>query len=125
MSSETEGRYAGEFILAESPGTLSRDTVTVTVPASTTYTPGTVLGQIAATEAYAPYDDAASDGTETAVGILYGELENESALAADDMTGVIVNFGAEVRSDDLVWGAGVDEDAGLADLAARYIKARE
>lgn len=119
-----EGTYPGEFLVTESPGTISRDTVTVTVPADTTLESGAVLGQITASGKYVPFDDSASDGRETAAGILYAKLENDTE-AADDQAGVIVNFGAEVRSADLVWEEGVDENAGLADLAARFIKARD
>lgn len=120
----TESVRPGAFIHTESPGTISRDTVTVTVPAATTLAPGTVLGQLSADGKYVPYDDAESDGREAAAGILYGPLVNATA-APVDMTGVIVNWGAEVRADALVWGTGVDEDAGLAGLAALGIKARE
>jgi hypothetical protein len=119
----TEGKNTGEFILAEAPGTISRDTVTVTVPAATTLAPGTVLGQISSSGKYVPYDNAESDGRETAAGILYGELVNAGGAPADK-EGVIVDFCAEVRSADLEWEDGVDEDAGLAHLAALGIKAR-
>jgi hypothetical protein len=124
MSELTEGRHTGEFILSELPGTLSRDTVTVDVPASTTLAPSTVLGQIAASGHYAQYDDAASDGRESAAAVLVGELMNDG-LGAVEMEGVVIDFGAEVRSDDLIWADGVDEAGGLADLAALAIKARE
>jgi hypothetical protein len=119
----TEGQYAAEFILAECPGTISRDSVTVTVAAATTLAPGTVLGQISASGKYVPYDDAASDGRETAAGILYAEAANAAGAPADQ-DAVIVNFAAEVRADDLAWAEGVDEDAGTADLAALGIKVR-
>lgn len=118
-----EGRYTGEFLLSEAPGTLSRDAAVVTVPASTTLAPGTVLGKIAVSGKYAPYDDANSDGTEVAAAILVGEAAN-AALAPADLDAAIVNLNAEVRADDLVWGSGVDEDAGTADLLGIGIKAR-
>jgi hypothetical protein len=35
---------------------------------------GTVLGKITASGLYGPYDDAASDGRQTATGILFGSL---------------------------------------------------
>lgn len=124
MSTQNERTYPGEFIVTESPGTISRDTVTLTVPASTTFEPGTVLGQITANGKYVQFDSDASDGRETAAGVLYGEAVNEE-VSADDQAAVIINFGAEVRSGGLVWADGVDEDAGLADLAARFIKARD
>lgn len=118
-----EGKYPGEFIVQESPGTISRDEVTVTVPANTTLNPGAVLGQISASGKYVPFDDASSDGREDAAGILYSELVNDTGGAVDK-TGVIVNWSAEVRSADLEWEEGVDEDKGLADLAALGVKAR-
>lgn len=120
----TEPVRPGAFILTESPGTLSRDTVSVTVPAATTLAPGTVLGQLSGLGTYVPYDEAESDGREAAAGILYGPLANDTDGPVT-VTGVIVNWGAEVRADALIWGNGVDEAGGLADLAALGIKARE
>lgn len=35
---------------------------------------GTVLGKVTATGLYGPYDDAASDGTQTALGLLFGSI---------------------------------------------------
>lgn len=119
----SEGKYTAEFLVSEAPGTGSRDTVTVTVPAETTLVPGTVLGQVGATGKYAPYDDANSDGSEDAAGVLYGALAN-TTVAPVDMTGVVINWSAEVRAADLVFEDGVDEDAALAALAARGVKAR-
>ena len=61
---------------------------------STTLRKGLVLGKITASGKYAQYDDAAVDGTETAVGIL---LENVNLLdeggAAQDAAGVLVVHG--------------------------------
>jgi len=122
----TEGANTGEFILAESPGTISRDKVTVTVPASTTLPPGRVLAQLSADGKYVEYDNSGSDGSEQAAGVLYGELVNDTE-APVDKTGVVINWGAEVRSADLSWKSGLsgsDETAGKADLAARGVKAR-
>ena len=126
MSSVTEGRHAGDFLLSMANGKRSFDTVTVTVPGSTTWGPGKVLGQHAGTGKYLEYDNAGSDGTETASGILYSELANADVSAAD-FTGVIVNMDAEVRLADLTWASGAsqgDKDAGVADLKALGIKAR-
>lgn len=119
----TEGKHPAEFLISEAPGTQSRDTVTLTVPANTTYVPGQVLGQSSANDKYVPFDDAATDGTETAAGILYGKAVNDTE-APVDVDAVIVNLNAEVREADLVWAEGVDEDAGLADLRQLGIKAR-
>lgn len=124
MAALTEGQHTGEFILSEANGTRSRDNVTVDVPANTTYEAGTVLGQLSGTGHYVPYDDAYSDGRETAAGILYGAVTNDSLLAASHESGAIVNADAEVRAADLVWGTGVDETGGKADLLTLGIKAR-
>jgi hypothetical protein len=97
--------------------------VTVTVAGSTTLAPGTVLGKITSSGKYVVYDNSWSDGREVAAGILLAELENTSVSPAD-MTGVVIDAVAEVRSDDLTWGDDADATAGLADLAARFIKAR-
>lgn len=126
MSTKTEGRHDAEFLISEANGQLSRDAVTVTVPASTTLAPGTVLAQLSADGKYVEYDNAGTDGSEEAAAILYGELVNDDVAPAD-MAGVVINFSAEVRSADLTWKSGLnagDKTAGLADLKALGIKAR-
>lgn len=124
MSTLTEGRYAGEFLLSEAPGTLSRDAGTVDVPASTTLEPGTVLGLLSATGHWAPYDDANSDGSETAAGILCGPRLVNDEVTEVSLDAAIVTRLAEVRSADLVWSDGVDEAGGIVDLATLDIVAR-
>ena len=125
MTVLTEGQHTGEFILSEANGALSRDAVTVDVPAATLLEPGTVLGQVSATGHYAPYDSANSDGTEAAVAVLYSTLDNANGLATAEMAGVIVNALAEVREADLIFSEGVDEAGALVDLRAIGIKARD
>jgi hypothetical protein len=122
-----EGSHTGEFILSESPGTISRENVTVTVPASTTLAAGTVVAQLSATGKYVEYDNAGSDGSEEAAAVLYAELVN-ATLAPVDMDGVVVNWGAEIRKASLSWKSGLvdgDKTAAYADLAGRGVKARE
>lgn len=127
MSTKTETRHDAEFLVAEAPGTISRDTVTVTVPAATVLRAGHVLSQLSATGKYTEYDNSGSDGSETAAAILYGELDNSDGGAPVDFDAVVINFCAEVRAADLTWKSGLvtnDKTAGLADLAAQGIKAR-
>jgi hypothetical protein len=119
----TETAHTGGFMVAQAPGTISRDTVTVRVPASTTLQPGTVLGKVSASGKYVQFDDTLSDGGESAAGILYGAAVNDAETAAD-VEAAIVNYCAEVREADLIWADGADSDAGLADLRALGIKAR-
>lgn len=121
-----EGQHTGEFILSEANGNRSRDNVTVTVPSNTTLEPGHVLAKLSATGKYVEYDNSGSDGSEAAAGVLYGKLVNDTG-APVDMDGVVVNQDAEVRSDDLQWKSGLndnDKTAGKADLLALGIKAR-
>jgi len=61
---------------------------------TTTLRPGLVLGKITATGLYAQYDDGASDGTETAAGILVEEVNLLDANnTAQDTPGVILIHG--------------------------------
>ncbi len=127
MALKTEGIHPADFIATESPGYISRDTVVVTVPASTALSAGFVLAKLAATGRYVPYDNAGSDGSEVAAAILFAGLEN-SALAPADIKGVVLNFGCEVRKADLVWDSGVNDAgklAAYADLAVNGVKARD
>lgn len=126
MSTQTETQHTAEFIVSEAEGTRSRDQVTVTVPADTTWEAGLVLGKITATSKYVEYDNGNGDGTETAAAILYETLVNETA-APVDVLATVINADAEVREADLQWEAGQsgsDQTAGLADLLTKGIKAR-
>lgn len=124
MSTKTETVHDGEFLISEAPGTLSRDEVTVTVPASTTFKSGTVLSALASNNKHVLYDNAGTDGTESAAAILYNELVNATG-APVDMQATVINRFAEVRLADLTWDD-YDNDgaAGLVDLLALGIKAR-
>lgn len=68
------------------PGTTPSVTLDITKFTSGTHYPngyiksGTVLGKVTASGLYGPYDDAASDGRQTAVGILFS---SENVLNAD------------------------------------------
>lgn len=123
MSTKTEPNHPFEFIVSEAPGALSRDQVTVTVPANTTLRGGSVMGQISATEKYTQYDDANTDGSEDAAGVLGNELANDTD-APVDVQATIVNLNAEVRRASLQFKDDVDEDGAIADLLALGIKAR-
>lgn len=126
MSTKTEGQHTGEFVVTESPGHISRDTVTVTVGASTTLAAGLVLGKITATSKYVPYANGASDGSEVAAAVLYDNVVNADVAPAD-IDAVVINQDAEVRAADLQWKSGqvdADKAAGLVDLLTKGIKAR-
>ncbi len=127
MAIQNEEQYAGEFILTEAPGELSRDTVTVTVPAATKMPAGAVLGKITASGKYTYYDDDNTDGTEAAKAVNINPLDNSAGLTAADFTAAVISGLAEVRKASLQWAGTVDsgdKTAAYADLAALFIKAR-
>lgn len=115
----TEGIHTAEFLLSEANGSLSRTTGTVTVAATTTLAPGTVL-EIAAGK----YVVLAT--STNAAAVLYSELANATG-APVDMTGVVVDRFAEIRLADLTWPSGwvaANWAASLTALLALGIKAR-
>jgi len=100
MVALVEGHHTGEFILSEANGSLSRETVTVVVPAGSSLPAGAVLAS--GPTGYAPIDETLTLAPATAVGILYGPLTNAGEEAAA-MTGVVIDAIAEVRGVDLDW----------------------
>lgn len=133
-TSITERRHAGSFVVSEQEGFMSRDEITVT---NLNADPdgddlkleaGTVLGVITAGNSnsdslgaegdYAALLETQTDGTQTAAGILYGEL----ILAPGETKKVaIISRLAEVRISDLTWPSTYDDaniTAALAILAA-------
>ena len=72
MTIQYEQRHAGEFLLSEGAGNISREAINVA--AGMALEPGQILGLITATGEFAPYQPTAEDGTENAVAILYGPL---------------------------------------------------
>ena len=110
----TEARHAGEFIVSEGNGVISRDTITI---ASGQVLPaGAVLGKVTASGLYAAYNNAATDGTEVAAAILYDAVD----ATAGNKRAVAITRLAEVDAKALT---GLDADA-VADLAAQQIIVR-
>lgn len=106
-----EPSHAGEFLYAEANGTLSRERIVI-ASGEGVLKAGTVLGKLAGGK-YAAYDNAAADGSQTAVGILYAGVDATSA----DADGVLIARHAEVVEAALT---GLDA-AGKTDLAALQI----
>ncbi|WP_404482987.1 head decoration protein [Pseudomonas sp. HT11] len=67
-----ESMHAGEFLLSEGAGTISREAINVS--AGPALEPGQVLGLVTATGEFAPYNPTAEDGSENAQAILFGPL---------------------------------------------------
>lgn len=121
MSSLTEKRHDAEFLLSEAPGNLSIDNVTLL--SGQNLKSGAVLGQVSASSKLKALDPAALDGSQNAVAIL---LKDEDASAGDLEAAVVARL-AEVKSDLLVWAAGVttgQQSTALTALANKFIIAR-
>lgn len=110
---KTETTRAGEFLVSEANGKRSRETITVT---GGPYLPGQVLGKITASGKYTAYASGASNGAQTAAGVLYAATDGSSA----DVTAVGVVRDAEI---DEALLTGDDADA-ITDLAAIGIISR-
>jgi len=118
-------RNAG-FILHESPGTISRDTVTLEGGATgaAPLQPGTVLGKLTSGGKYVISPNTGSDGSQTAVAV----LAHIADISLGDVQAAVVDFGAELIGDALVYDTSVDDDAKKAakitQLRANFIKVR-
>ena len=110
---KTQGMNTREFLLSESAGRISREQIVVVkgdaLPA------GQLLGTTGTGE-YAPYDNAATDGSEIATAILYGPL----AASTEPRPAVGIVRLAEVAEARLT---GLDA-AARSDLAAHYVIVR-
>lgn len=111
---QQEPVHAGEFLLSEGAGKISREAINVV--AGPAVMAGQVLGMVAATGEFAPYNPAAEDGSENATCILF------ASLGESDVTrrGRAVVRLAEVSE---VLLTGLDPDAEKA-LAANFIIVR-
>ncbi|TFY92793.1 head decoration protein [Pseudomonas kairouanensis] len=67
-----ESMHAGEFLLSEGAGNISREAIDVA--AGPALEPGQILGLVTLSSEFAPYNPLAEDGTENAIAILYGPL---------------------------------------------------
>lgn len=103
-----QGKWTGEFLLSEANGTRSREQVVIDSTAGA-LVPGTVLGKLTGGD-YVAYNNGASDGSQTAVGILYAAAPNLTV----DQKAVMIARDAEVDESELT---GLDA-AGKTDLQA-------
>jgi len=103
--------HAGEFLLSEGPGKISREAIDVAPGPG--LIAGQLLGLVTATSQFTAYDPAAEDGSEKAVCILYAALGESDTVRRGR---ALVRL-AEVSEALLT---GVDADAEQA-LAAHFI----
>lgn len=113
MTTLTEGRHTAEFLLSEANGNRSRDHAKIASGAGK-LVPGQVLGKITASGKYVAHAPAASNGSETAVAILYAAVDATSA----DAPAVIVARDAEVKRVELTYNVATDTDAEFAAVHA-------
>jgi hypothetical protein len=121
MPTLQEGRHAGEFIVAEGNGTISRESVTLL--SGEHLDAGAVLGKVTASGKFKALDPAAIDGSEAAAAILYDAVDASAA----DTDGVAIVRLAEVHGGELVWPDGItagERTTALGELAALTIIAR-
>lgn len=115
MTNLVEGIHTGEFLLSEANGTQSREAAIVAAAAPAMVS-GTVVGKITASGKWTNYNNAASDGSEVARGVLYTQVAN---LTVDQKAVVIVRQ-AEVSSARLTGS----DTAAVSDLLALGIIVR-
>lgn len=105
MTTLTEGKHAGGFLVWEVLRDYTRDTVTLASGAGK-LEPGTVLGKITTGGKYTRLTPGASNGSQTAAGILWGAVDAADA----DVPGVVVLRGpAIVNRHELIWPDGATE----------------
>ncbi|MTH95724.1 head decoration protein [Roseibium sp. RKSG952] len=104
MTTLSEGKHPGGFLVWEAFRDYTRETITV---ASGKLEPGTVLGRITVSGKYAAHDTAAVDGSETAAAVLWGAAD---ASEGDALAVAVVRGPAIVNRHDLVF-AGTPAEA--------------
>lgn len=80
---------------------------------------GCVVGKVTATGLYGPYDNAASDGTEVAAGLTFGDVQvirKDGSTAAKVGTGLVVRGDVTASKLPFQSGKGSIDTAGKADL---------
>lgn len=120
MTTLTEGKTPGDWLMFEEDSRYSRDLKTIASGAK--YSSGTVLGEISANEKLTACDPAAADGSEVAVAILLNDVDASAA----DVQAVVISSHARVRRLGLTFAEGISNqaqrDAAMAQLSARGIK---
>jgi hypothetical protein len=105
MTTLTEGKHAGGFLVWEVLRDYTRDTVTVASGAGK-LEPGTVLGKITSGGKFTTLAPAATNGSQTAAGILWAGVD---ASAADTPGVVLLRGPAIVNRHEIVWPEGATE----------------
>ncbi len=105
MTTLTEGKHAGGFLVWEVLRDYTRETVTIASGAGK-LGPGTVLGKITTGGKYTGLAPSATNGSQNAAGILWAGVDASAA----DAPGVVVLRGPTlVNQHELVWPDGATE----------------
>lgn len=117
----TYPRLSSEWLKHEMDPQMGRKAITLVSGAGNLPT-GTVLGKVTASGKYKKHVNGASDGTETAVGILLDATDASSA----DVRAVMVDANARIVAEFLTWDASVDnstkKNAALASLLTKNLQ---
>ena len=105
MTTLTEGKHAGGFLVWEVLRDYTRDTVTVASGAGK-LEPGTVLAKITTGGKYTVLTPGTSNGSQNAAGILWAGVDAADA----DAPGVVILRGpAIVNRHEIIWPEGATE----------------
>ena len=105
MTTLTEGKHAGGFLVWEVLRDYTRETVTL-VSGAGKLAPGTVLGRITTGGKYTILTPGASNGSQNAAGILWGPVDATDA----DAPGVVILRGPViVNRHEIIWPEGASE----------------
>jgi len=122
MPVQTESNYLGDWLKFEEDNLYSRDEVTVA--SGQNLSTGAVIGVITASGKVTQLAPAASDGSETAAGVMLNAVDASAA----DRPGVIIARHAICSDKGLVWPAsitGPQKAAAIDQLKALGILVRE
>lgn len=114
MAVMTETRHAGEFVLSEGNGNISRDNIVI-VSGAGVVRAGTVLGKITASGKYTPSPATGADGSQVAVAVNLYEVDATSA----DVAVAAIMRDAEVNVNTLTYAASVDDNTKKAAKATQ------
>jgi len=123
MQPLVEPMNLGDLLKYEAPNLYSRDSGKVA--AGQNLALGSVVGRETATNKLKALDPSASDGTETAVGVLGNDVD---ATLIDREDAILIARHAIVARHALVWPAGItpaQQSAAIAALETRGILVRE
>jgi hypothetical protein len=105
MTTLTEGKHTGGFLVWEVLRDYTRETVTIASGAGK-LEPGTVLGKITTGGKYTGLAPAATNGSQNAASILWADVD---ASAADAPGVVILRGPTLVNKHELIWPEGATE----------------